>query len=677
MPRRAAAKSTDSTDVGHYRLELDVNPSTRRFTGANTMTVTSLVDGLTSFQFWLHTAYTVDSVELDGAGAQWTRLDTEAIEVDLGGGYDAGEEFQLRVAYQGVPPTGGGLGSVMFATQSGGPVVSTLSEPWFSYTWWPVKEDNRDKATGELLITVPSDMTVVANGALVSVQSVTGGRRRHHWSTSYPMSPYLFAFSATAYNTFDASFVHPGGLMPVQFYIYPDFDTAANRSGWLRSVDMLQTFGLMYGLYPFIQEKYAIYQFPFGGGMEHQTATGQGGFSESLTAHELAHQWWGDMVTCATWHDIWLNEGFATYSEALWFEHSSGTPDPEALQTAMIDRRPTQLSGTVYVHDISSVSRIFSGDYSYRKGSWVLHMLRHVVGDTGFFETLDAYRQRFEFETATTEDFRQVAEDVSGIELGWFFDEWVYGGGAPSYLHGWQEHVVGDQRFLELAVRQTQLEAPFAMPIDVGGIIGGDHLMYTVWNDQRQQHYLIPVPGPVDDLGLDPDHWILSASIFEGSFVEGPPRLVAVSPTPGSVTRPGGLRSIALVFHEDVVVDASHFSLRDERGLELPFTASYDAAEFTVTLAMPGPLPRGQYTLRVSDDIVDTAAGLALDGEIDGASPVLPSGDGVAGGDALIHFRVDGIRRPLRRRTSSTQSVDVSAGQTPRIQTSTESWGGR
>jgi hypothetical protein len=666
MPRRAAAKSADTTDVGHYRLELDVNPSTRRFTGANTMTVTSLIDGLSSFQFWLHTAYTIDAVEVDGAGAQWVRLDAEAIEVDLGGDYDAGEEFQLRVAYNGVPPTGGGLGSVMFATQNGGPVVSTLSEPWFSYTWWPVKEDNRDKATGELLITVPSDMTVASNGALVSLQSVSGGRRRHHWSTSYPMSPYLFAFSATAYNVFDASFVHPGGLMPVQFFIYPEYDNAPNRRGWLRSVDMLQSFSDMYGLYPFVQEKYAIYQFPFGGGMEHQTATGQGGFSESLTAHELAHQWWGDLVTCATWHDIWLNEGFATYSEALWFEHSSGTPDPEALQTAMINRRPTQFYDTVYVHDISSVSRIFSGNYSYRKGSWVMHMLRHVVGDVGFFEILDAYRQRFAFATATTEDFRQVAEDVSGSDLGWFFDQWVYGGGAPSYLYGWQEHLVGEQRYVELVVQQSQSEAPFAMPIHVGGIFGGEHRMYTVWNDQREQHFLIPVPGPVDDLGLDPNHWILSASIFEGPFVEGPPRLVGIEPAPGSVTEPGGLRSIALAFHEDVVVDASHFSLRDERGLELPFTASYESGDYTATLSLPAPLPRGRYTLTVSDDIVDTAGGLSLDGEIAEMSPELPSGDGLSGGDAVIHFSVDGIRRPLRRRASGSAAVDGAGGQSSR-----------
>jgi aminopeptidase N len=294
-PMKAKSAAGEATDVTHYRLELEVDPNSRHLSGANSMSVTSLVDGLSSFQFWLHSNYSIDSMHVDGDSAQWARLDAEVIEVDLGRKYDLGDEFELRVAYRGTPPAGAGFGSIVFATQDSGPVVSTLSEPWFSYTWWPVKEDSRDKATGELLITVPSDMTVVANGVLVDVQSVGGGRRRHHWSTNYPMSPYLFAFSATVYDTFSSSFVHPGGLMPVDFYIYPSFNSAANRSGWLESVDMLQTYSSLYGLYPFVQEKYAIYQFPFGGGMEHQTATGQGGFSESLTA-QLCHLLGGAVV---------------------------------------------------------------------------------------------------------------------------------------------------------------------------------------------------------------------------------------------------------------------------------------------------------------------------------------------------------------------------------------------
>ena len=151
--------------------------------------------------------------------------------------------------------------------QNGSPVVATLSQPWHAADWWAVKDDNSDKATGELLVTVPSDLTVVSNGLLVAADNVGGGRRRFHWRTEYPTSPYLFSFAATVYNTFSSNFHHDEGSTPVDFYIYPGSDTTANRNGWRRTVDMLSTFEDLFGPYPFRDEKYAIYQFQFGGAL--------------------------------------------------------------------------------------------------------------------------------------------------------------------------------------------------------------------------------------------------------------------------------------------------------------------------------------------------------------------------------------------------------------------------
>ena len=651
-------KSTDDplaeqTDVLHYRLDFEVVPMTRFLGGSNTMTVRCLEDGVTAFRFWLHSAMSIASVRLDGSSAQWRRLDGATLEVELGRSFDADEVFELEVVYEGYPVTTG-LASIVFETQNGSPVVSTLSEPWFSYTWWPVKEDSRDKATGEMLVTVPDELTVVSNGVLVDVDALLGDRRRFHWSTGYEMSPYLFAFSATNYTTFDDTFIFDQGSMPVEFFIYPGSDTSDNRNGWLLSVDMLATFGELYGLYPFIAEKYAIYQFPWGGGMEHQTATGQGGrsaFSEPLTAHELAHQWWGDMVTCATWSDIWLNEGFATYSEALWFEHKSGTPDAEALRTWMAVRRPTEYDDTVYVYDTSDVRRIFSGNYTYRKGSWVLHMLRGVVGDETFFAILDAYRQRFEYLTADTEDLRAVAEDVSGRDLSWFFDQWVYNGGAPAYSYGWQELEIDGQRYLEVSLEQTQDESPFTMPVTVETLELGASRSYTIWNDARMQHFLIPVSAAVDTVDLDPDDWILTRSLTAGAFQEGPPKVVAIDPAPGSALRAGEPLSVTLTFHEDVVINGPYITLRRIGGGEHDLEVIYDAQTLTATVTSRQPLAGGSYELVVSDDIVDVANGLALDGEmdVDGTSGLLPSGDGKPGGDAVIKLGVGGSRRPGSR----------------------------
>jgi len=641
---------TGHTDVLHYRLDFEVDPAAEYLRGSNTMTVTTVVDDVSVFRFWLHTAFSITALEVEGETAEWRRLDAEVVEVSLGRIFARGETFELRVVYEGSPISGGWM-SIVFESHRGTPVVSTLSEPWYSYTWWPVKEDSRDKATGELLITVPGELTVVSNGVLADIDNLSGGRRRFHWSTDYPMSPYLFAFSATRYNTFSDHYAHPGGSMPVEFFVYPDSDTAGNRALWRLSVDMLSTFGDLYGLYPFIDEKYAIYEFPWGGGMEHQTATGQGAFWESLTAHELAHQWWGDMVTCATWSDIWLNEGFATYSEALWFENRSGTSDLSALRMAMSERRPRFFDGSVYVHDPSSVSRIFSSDYSYRKGAWVLHMLRGVIGDETFFDVLEAYRDRYEYLTATTEDFIGVAEEVWGDDLGWFFDQWVYHGGAPAYRYGWREQVLDGEPFLELYLEQAQNESVFQMPVTIETLEFGERHRYTVWNDERSQHFLIPVSGAVDEVTLDPDAWILTRSTTKVAFVEGPPKVVAVDPAPGSTVRAGSPLELTVSFGKDVIVDDSHFWLRRTDGREVEFELTYDDATFFARLVSKGRLGSGRFELIIDDAIVDAVAGLALDGEMSATSGLaqLPSGDGVAGGNAVLEFVTVVIRRPTTR----------------------------
>jgi hypothetical protein len=640
----------EQTDVLHYRLDFEIDPVAEYIDGSNTMTVRTLVDEVTEFHFWLHRAMYITAVKIEGRVAAWRRLDTEVIEVSLGRTFARDETFELQVHYQGSPETIG-WGSIVFETQNREPVISTLSEPWYSYTWWPVKEDNRDKASGELLITVPDELTVVSNGVLVDVDNLAGGKRRFHWSTEYPMSPYLFAFSATRYNTFGEDYVHAEGSMPVEFFVYPGSDTAQNRGLWRLSVDMLAAFGDLYGPYPFINEKYAIYQFPWGGGMEHQTATGQGGFWEYLTAHELAHQWWGDMVTCATWSDIWLNEGFATYSEALWFEHKSGTPDPTALRAAMNQRRPTGLSGTVYVHEPSSVSRIFSSSYSYRKGAWALHMLRGVIGDETFFTALEAYRERFEYLSATTDEFREVVEDVWGGDLQWFFDQWIYGGGAPAYRYGWREHEVGGRRYLEVSLGQDQSEAAFEMPVTIETLELGEWRRYTVWNDEPGEHFLIPVSAPVDQVYLDPDDWILKRSTTVTAFAEGPPKILEVGPVRGTRVRAGAPLTIEMTFHKDVVVDGTYFVLRRADGSEMDLDVTYDPGTLTATLVSREPLDFGLFELTVDDGIVDVAAGLALDGEIAKSSgpSQLPSGDGVAGGDAVFRFDLAASRRAIRK----------------------------
>jgi len=531
-------EAMSQTDVLHYDLDIEVsnlNPSqnTCTISGTNTFTIQSKSPTLSEFTFRLRQQYAILNATIDGSipvTVSSESVSTRLAQLDRTYGLD--EIFTLTIEYTGVSNSVG-MGSIEVQTQSGIPVVSTLSEPYYAYTWWPAKDgdvfqpgDNSDKATVDFSITVPDAYQVPSNGLLTSTDPLSGNRTRYNWSVTTPIVPYLLSFAATSYTTWTADYVHANGTMPVEFYVYPSLDTPGNRAGWERSIDMLHTFAPLFGEYPFIDEKYGIYNFPFGGGMEHQTMTGQCCFSERLTSHELAHQWWGDMITCKTWSDIWLNEGFATYGECLFDEFQSGTSDPAAYFTCMASERPSSVGDSVYVYpqDTDSVSRIFSSNYSYRKGAWVLHQLRHLVGDSDFFQILADYRAAYEYGAATTDDFAAVASSTHGTDLTWFFQQWVYDIGAPAYQYGWDTANVDGQEYLLVRIAQVQTAFYpdiFTMPVDLHATIDGANEILTVWNNQRTQWFAIPTNSAATDLDFDPDKWILWTAANQVAYVAG------------------------------------------------------------------------------------------------------------------------------------------------------------
>ncbi len=647
----AMRESFDDTDVLHNNIDIEIFPATEEITGSNTFTIESLVDGLTEFTFRLRSNYTVTSAIVNGTTPVTVAdISTTTRRATLDRAYDTGEVFTLQISFTG-PAVSRGFGSIEFTSQNGHYLVHTLSEPYFAYTWWPCKDgdygepgDNAEKATLEIAVTAPDDMRTVCNGVLVGVDTLSGNRKRYRWASDYPIATYLVSFSSTNYNTWTVDYDYGSGTMPVEFNIYPADDTAGNRAEWEKCVQMLETYAPLYGLYPFVNEKYGIYQFSFGGGMEHQTNTGQGGFWEYVTAHELGHQWWGDAITCRTWHDIWLNEGFATYTEALWAEFKPGSSGEPALHSYMENRRPGSVGDSVYVYDTSDMNRIFSSTYSYRKAAWVLHQLRHVVGDATFFDILAEYRATYEGGGATTDDFAAVASTVYGQDLTWFFDEWIYGIGAPAYAYGWQTETINGQDYLRLYIDQTQSGSygTYTMPIDIEVNTAGGSETHVVLNDADPEHFVIPISAPATSVTLDPDVWILWTGRSGTGYVDGPPAIVQADPQPGDAILPSAApTSLQITFSEDVSASAADFGvLRD--GVSVPFTLSYDPGNYTATLDFGGALADGFYSVTVSDDVVSAAAGIALDGEIaDPDDPgSLPSGEGSAGGGATFNFAV-------------------------------------
>ncbi len=524
------AEAMGETDVLHYDLNIEVSnlntgANSCTITGSNRMTVQSKSPSLTQFTIRLRSQYSITSALInDTTPVSVVINSTTTRTVTLDRAYAMDEVFTLTIAYTGTT-TSVGLGSFQVSSHAGTPVVSTLSEPYYSYSWWPVKDgdvgvpgDNSDKALLDIRVTAPNNYSVASNGLLQSVQTLSGNRKTYHWASDYPIATYLVSFAATNYTTWSTTYNHPGGSMPVEYFIYPENDNPTNRAGWELVTSMMTAFRPLYGEYPFINEKYGLYNFPFGGGMEHQTMTGQSSFGQSLTAHELAHQWWGDDVTCKTWSDIWLNEGFATYGECLWEEFKTGTQNPTAYFSAILARKPSSFGDSVYIPAAatSDANRIFSSNYSYRKGAWVLHMLRRVVGDATFFEILQDYRTAFQGKAATTDDFRASASATFGQDLTGFFNQWVYQIGAPSYRFGWDAVKVLDQDYLHVTVAQLQaLGYPnvFTMPIDLVATIGGSPQTLTVQNNQRTQRFVLPVSGNPTLVQFDPNQWILRTSL--------------------------------------------------------------------------------------------------------------------------------------------------------------------
>ena len=655
-PGFSPREAMTDTDVLNNAIDLEIFPSTASITGSNTFTIRSTVAGLTQFTFMLRQNFTVTEVLFNGT----TVLGTPAMP-DPNGSYRRivtlprpialNETFTLKVSYTG-PAVSRGFGSINFTTQNGQPLVFTLSQPFYAGTWWPAKDgdvlqpgDNSDKATFDIWVTAPTGLRTAANGLLQGIDSLPNNRTRYRYRTNYLMPSYLACFSTTNYNTWTRTYSYPlpgggTGTMPVEFFLYPASDTPNNRAAWERCIDMLSAFRPLFGEYPFINEKYGMYQFAFGGGMEHQTMTGQGTFNESVTAHELGHQWWGDSVTCRTWNDIWLNEGFATYSQALWEQFKPGG-SLAGLHSFMASNRPSTTSGSVYRYDTSSVNSIFNSSMVYDKGAWVVQALRKAFRtDQAFFNALQSYRAVYEGSAATTGGLSAVLSASLGRDLDPFFTAWVYGEGAPAFTTGWQRLSLNGRDYLKLRIRQTQNAAlpTFPSPLDIVVTSGGSNT-YQVWSEARTQHFVIPLAsiGTISSVAVDPENWILAGSKTSEAFVAGPAKLLEMTPAPGSTSSASNpVSAVRLTFSENIAAaTAGQFEVA-RNGQLVAFSYAYSAATQTATLSLAQPLSPGLYTVTARDTILTN--GSALDGEFTGS---LPSGNGLPGGAFSASFSVE------------------------------------
>ena len=509
--------NTLNYDVTYHELRFTVDPNVTNpyINGIVKTTFTALSD-INAVTFDMATALTVSSVTMNSTSLTFSQSNYE-LNINLPSTVTTGNSATVVITYAGSPPQA--EGAFTRGTHSGTPVIFTLSEPFGARDWWPCKQDLNDKIESfDMYITCPDTYIGVSNGLLQS--SVTsGGFTTRHFRHNYPIPAYLISLNVTNYTTYNIQ----GGLgtvespfFPINNYLYPESNTASNRSSIDNTVPIMNVFEQKFGPYPYRNEQYGHVQFGWGGGMEHTTMSSMGAWnSRSLIAHELGHQWFGNKITCGTWKDIWLNEGLTEYSAGIVVEELDGDAAFVTWKSGKISNITSSTTGAVYLTDTEAtdVNRIFSSRLSYNKGSMVTHMLRWVMGDANFFQALQNYLSdtNLAFGYAVTNDLKGHLEAVHLTSLTEFFNDWIYGQGYPTYTVNAQNWGAGQAK---ITVSQAQSNASvsfFEMPLEIRLTSAGGLTHDVVVNHtSNAQEFIVPVPFVVTGVTFDPNKHIIS-----------------------------------------------------------------------------------------------------------------------------------------------------------------------
>ncbi|WP_332026016.1 M1 family aminopeptidase [Kaistella sp.] len=507
--------NTLNYDLRYQRLELDLDPAQQFVSG----TVTSHFvpnQNISSIYFDLSDALTVSEVKYHGAILPFTQLATKELKIDFPAVIPSSSLDSLSIKYSGAPDTGGSAGDAFtVSTQNGTPVLYTLSEPYGAQEWFPTKQSLNDKIEKvDLKINTPSQYNVASNGKLYSETLLPGNRKLTFWQTNYPIPAYLIALGITNYTKLNDTMGSPA--FPFVNYLYPSTtsnSTVMSNIEWTKTV--MNTFEQYFGPYPYRNEKYGHMQFGWGGGMEHATMSSMGSWGRGIIAHELAHQWFGDKVTCGAWNDIWLNEGFATFGEHLANEKLLMTNSQfMSYLSSEMNYITSSSGGSVYVSDtnLGNTGAIFSGRLSYSKGGYVVRMIKWILGDDVFYSALKDYHSRPElaYGYAKTADLKNSLLMSTGKDFTEFFNDWIYGQGHPTYQIRWNQ--TSDQ-MLRFKVSQTTSHSSvnfFEMPLPIKVNGTGGQVAYLVLNHTtKNQNFAEQIDFPVSSVQFNYENQIL------------------------------------------------------------------------------------------------------------------------------------------------------------------------
>lgn len=537
--KRAADQVFHGYNVHYHRCYWKVNPYVGSNISGAVLFDFTVENDADSLAFDLVEKLQVDSVKRGTENLRWERKG-DRIWVYKQTKWQRNQRDSFEVFYGGNPiGVTGNNGAYSYEFHATGPIISTLSQPYGAPYWWPCKQSLLDKIDSiDIIVDTHKDFKVGTNGLLQSVTELSDTVHRVHWKHRYPVATYLIAIAVSNYAEFQ-DYVHFHGRndsLPVLNYVFPQFLNSASQEA-KGVLPMLRLYDSLFIPYPFPSEKYGHAQFTWGGGMEHQTMSFMVNFSYDLMAHEVAHMWFGDMVTCASWNDLWLNEGYATYLTALAYEFLQNK-EAFRMQMRMMRGNITQAdNGSVKPSDTSKVNVLFNGRLTYRKGAWLLHMLRYKLGDSLFFEGcrqfLTGGNRPYGF--STTSEFESVMENVSGMDLTVFMKQWYEGQGHPELKINWQQR--GNE--MQLTVQQTpshpsvpfwRIPIPMRFQNKKGNV--EDRVFYP---DSLNKVYRFSLPFSADTAIFDPEVNVLAKFSVGGMNLDAVQQdEVVIQPNPGT-----------------------------------------------------------------------------------------------------------------------------------------------
>lgn len=505
----------DQYNVRFYFLDLNVSDSSTYIKGSVTIHIESVVESLNDVVLDFSDLLIADSILVDGKQVSFEHINNKLI-INLITPVHTHDLIKAQIYYDGLGENIrniSGIGNEYNYIWKKN-VTWTLSEPFFSLNWFPCKQSLTDKADSVFVfLSTDSNLKAGSNGLLTAKVPLPDNRVRYEWKSRFPIAFYLISFAVSDYYEYSFYAKNKDGKdsIFIQNYIYDSAEFLdQNKEDIDKTTDLIFLFSDLFGSYPFRNEKYGHCIAPMGGGMEHQTMTTLSYFSFLLIAHELAHQWFGDLVTCSSWQDIWVNEGFASYSEYIATQYLKSQNEADNWIKNVHHQIKESPNGSVYVPEnlINDDDRIFDYRLTYQKGAAIIHMIRQEVNDDKlFFDILMEFLKKYKNRNASGIDFKNLLEEMTGKDFGAFFNQWYYGEGYPVHSISWVQH--NDTLYinsLQTASSRTQL---FNVLLEFKINVNNRDTLLQLRQTGNFNRWNIYLPGKISSFKADPNQWLL------------------------------------------------------------------------------------------------------------------------------------------------------------------------